>query len=171
MQVTTAQLSSITGLSPTALRVRAKKYAMPGASTSQQGRKVTWDLTVTIPWLLNFNKTQYGSDADSKNLAYERQRLLKAQADHEELDYAVKCKQYMRTDIVIDILAGLMAIIISAIRNLGGRLANELVGEYNPAVIKERIDNEVGAARTAMVREAAEQNRRIHEEWPYEDAK
>ena len=120
MQVTTAQLSTITELSPTALRVRAKKYTMPGATQTQQGRKVTWDLTVTILWLLNFNKTQYGSDPDSKNLAYERQRLLKAQADHEELDYSVKCKQFIRVDMVADILASLLTLMLSGIRNLGG---------------------------------------------------
>ena len=168
MQVTTAQLSTITELSPTALRVRAKKYTMPGATQTQQGRKVTWDLTVTILWLLNFNKTQYGSDPDSKNLAYERQRLLKAQADHEELDYSVKCKQFIRVDMVADILASLLTLMLSGIRNLGGRLANELINEPNLAVIKAKVDREVNAVQAALTRGAADLSRQIQEDQKYE---
>src|SRR5215210_3566252 len=129
MNVTTSEAVKVTGLSAVTLRGHAKKRGMPGRITSQQGRKVLWDLALVVPWLLDLYRNQYGSDPDTKNFAYERQRLIKAQADHEELDYLVKCGQLIDFDMVLDILSNWVALFKSSVQNLGGRLANELLNE------------------------------------------
>jgi hypothetical protein len=104
-----------------------------------------------------------GADPDSKNLAYERQRLIKAQADHEELDYLIKCGKLIDVDMVMDILSNLVALLKSGVQNLGGRLANELLNEHNPAVVKARVDSETNAVLIALAHGAGELKRQLQE--------
>src|SRR5215212_8699294 len=139
MQVTTAELSKITKLSPTALREHVRKYAMPGADTHRQGRKRLWDLTVTIPWLLDFYKTQNTPEAGSKSLAAERLRLLSEQADREALDNAKRRGEVIEYEDAEGCMMTVASLLASQLDGMAGRLANELVNESNAAVIRDKI--------------------------------
>jgi len=150
MQVTTAELSKITKLSPTTLRERVRKYAMPGADTHRQGYKMLWDLAVVVPWLLNFYKTQNSPAIGSKSLAAERLRLLSEQADREALDNARRRGEVIKYEDAEGCFMAVATLLAGRLDGVAGRLANELVNEPNAAVIRDRIFTEHRAIRESL---------------------
>jgi phage terminase Nu1 subunit (DNA packaging protein) len=136
---------------------------MPVIKASGDGLRVKINPAEANPWMLRRERNSQNPDPNGLSLEAERKRLIKAQADHEELDYLVKCGELIYFDMVLDMISNLAVLVKSSIQNLGGRLANELIDEPNPAVIKARVDSEAHAVVAAVSQGAGEMERQLQE--------
>jgi len=122
---------------------------MPCKSTGQ-GSKIRWNPSVVVPWLIEFYTAKYNPEVGSKSLAAERLRLISEQADREASDNARKRAEVIDYEVAEGVITRLASLTVSRLDGLGGRLANELVNEPNPAVIKDKILSECRAIREAL---------------------
>jgi len=80
----------------------------------------------------------------------ERERLARAQAEKFELENARRRGELTLVSYIAELLNGMAADISSRLDGLAGRLANELAGISDAAVIRERILGECRAIRTGV---------------------
>src|ERR1043166_802920 len=80
----------------------------------------------------------------------QRERLAKAQADKVELENARRRGELILASLVAHVLSSLGADLASRHDGLAGRVANELAGISEPALIRERLLTELRGVRTAV---------------------
>lgn len=76
-----------------------------------------------------------------------KSRLLSAQARNAEIEADRKAGKLLDLDDVQTVLNETMTIIASQMDGLGGRLANELAGESDPAIIRQKLLSETRRIR------------------------
>ena len=145
----TREIVQITKRSASTLRELVRQHNMPCKSTGQ-GSKIRWNPSVVVPWLIEFYTAKYNPEVGSKSLAAERLRLISEQADREASDNARKRAEVIDYEVAEGVITRLASLTVSRLDGLGGRLANELVNEPNPAVIKDKILSECRAIREAL---------------------
>lgn len=113
---------------------------MPASRTARQGSRVEIDVTKALPWVLS-RREPPGS---------QRERLAKEQADKVALENGVKRRELIHVAQVSDVLSTLAADLAARHDALSGRVANELAGISEPAVIRERLLDEARGVRAAV---------------------
>jgi phage terminase Nu1 subunit (DNA packaging protein) len=83
-----------------------------------------------------------GSYADPSDIKLERKRLIKAQADNAECEYQVRRGELVSLDLVKHLLNEVAVLYGSSLDALPGRLAQELAGIPDPALIKNKLFDE-----------------------------
>ncbi len=122
---------------------------MPHEQKRQKGM-VCFDLTVVIAWLIDREKRRQHPKSGDLGLEAERIRLIRAQADLEELDNAIKRGELLYAADSSQAFSELGALLASRLEHVAGRLANEVVNEPNPAVIREKSLQEHRAIRESF---------------------
>jgi phage terminase Nu1 subunit (DNA packaging protein) len=135
----------------------AKRIAegMPVIKADSNNLRVRINPADANQWLLQRERERYNPEDGSKSLAAERLRLISEQADREALENACRRGEVIVYAVAEEVVAGLASLIVSRLDGLGGRLANELVNEPNPAVIRDKILAECRAIRQELA-DAAE---------------
>jgi phage terminase Nu1 subunit (DNA packaging protein) len=123
---------------------------MPVVKAGGNGLRTSINPAEANPWLLKREKRKQYPASAGLSLEAERKRLIREQADREALDNARKRGEVIAYAVAEEVVAGLASLIVSRLDGLGGRLANELVNEPNPAVIKDKILTECRAIREAL---------------------
>ena len=113
---------------------------MPAVRTGRQKQAVRITLAAALPWVVSHRETKGG----------ERERLARVQADKVELENARKRGELIYADQVAEVLSTLAADVAAGMDAISGRLANELAGITDPAVIRGRIREEHRAVRGAF---------------------
>lgn len=80
----------------------------------------------------------------------EHSRLARVQADKIDRENRRARGELLPREVVDETLQGVHAAAVPLLDGMGGRLANELSGISEPAVIRERIQDECRAVRTAV---------------------
>lgn len=107
--------------------------------------------------LLNFLAHRTGYAAGS-----ERERLARAQAEKFELENSRRRGELVLVSVVVEILMGMAADLTGRLEGIPGRLANELAGISDAAVIRARLLEEIRAVRAG----AAEYIRKLEQYRP-----
>jgi len=113
---------------------------LPCTRVGRRGQLVRVRLEDALPWVIRRRETP-GS---------QRERLAKAQADKTELENARRRGELVRTSDVADALARLAADLATRHDGVPGRVASELAGISDPAVIRGRLLDELRAVRGAF---------------------
>lgn len=79
---------------------------------------------------------------DPTDIRLERKRLIKAQADNAECEHQVRRGTLVALDVVEQVLNEVAVLYGSSLDALPGRLAQELAGMSDPAVIKNKLFDE-----------------------------
>jgi len=79
---------------------------------------------------------------DPTDIRLERKRLIKAQADNAECEYQVRRGELVALDVVKDLFNEVAVLYGSSLDALPGRLAQELAGISDPALIKSKLFDE-----------------------------
>jgi phage terminase Nu1 subunit (DNA packaging protein) len=96
-------------------------------------------------------------DAIGASLRQERQRLIKAQADREELELSARRGELIPVDVYEKELGEIFTVLRQRLLTLPARLAPHLEGE-NRIVVKTRLDNAIREALNALSNEFANGN-------------
>lgn len=83
-----------------------------------------------------------GRYRDASDIKFERKRLIKAQADNAECEYQLRRGELVALNLVIEILNEVAVLYGSSVDALPGRLAPELAGMNDPALIKAKLFDE-----------------------------
>lgn len=121
---------------------------MPAERSGKQGSKVTINPPEAIQWLLERERMRQRPQAGS--LQAERLRLVSEQADSAALDNAKRRGELIDYDVAEHLITWLAALVVSRLEGVAGRLANDLVNEPNPAVIRVKLLSEHRAIRAAI---------------------
>lgn len=78
-----------------------------------------------------------------------KSRLMSAQARNAEMDADRKAGQLLDVNDVQSVVNETMTIIAGGLDSLGGRLAGELAGDTDPAIIRQKLLNETRRIRSA----------------------
>lgn len=113
---------------------------MPCRRGKGRGNPVEVDIAVALPWVMSRREPQ-GS---------QRERLAKEQADKIALENAVKRGELIHTSHVADVMSSLGADLAARHDAGPGRLAGELAGLSDPAVIRQRLLDEFRGIRGAF---------------------
>jgi phage terminase Nu1 subunit (DNA packaging protein) len=111
------------------------------AKAGRQGREAQIVAEQAVPWVVLHRETPPGS---------QRERLAKEQADKVALENAVKRGELIFSDQVAEVLLTLSADLASRHDALPGRMASELAGINEPAVIRQRLLDELRAVRASF---------------------
>ena len=127
---------------------------MPCIREARNGSRVEIRIRDAIPWVIEFRgEAKPGSQRD---------RLAKAQAEKFELENSRRRGELILVPYVADLLNSMAADIAGRFDGLAGRLANELAGITDPALIRERILTECRGIRSGI----AEHVRKLAERRP-----
>lgn len=93
---------------------------------------------------------QYQADgAETGDIATERKRLVRAQANHEELKVSQLTGRLTPIEEVRAAFSEAMVIVATQLDGLAGRMAGDLAGITNPAEIRKRLLDETRRIRSA----------------------
>jgi len=105
------------------------------------GSVVKIDPAVAIPWVVSERNPPPGSPRD---------RLLRAQAEKVELENARRRGELILSSQVGEVLSTLGADLAQRHEGVPGRVCNEFAGLTDPAVIRERLLDELRTVRGAF---------------------
>lgn len=111
------------------------------AKAGRQGREAEIDAEKAIPWVILHRETPPGS---------QRERLAKEQADKIALENAAKRGELLFSAHVAEVLSALSADLAARHDAVPGRVAGELAGITEPAVIRSRLLDELRSVRAAF---------------------
>ena len=130
------------------LRLSPRRISqLPKEGMPKHGR-AKFNLPDVIEWFLE--KRSAGSGPVTESMNSQRQLLYKAQTEREELNNSVRRRELVEYDQVQHTLNALSVMFARQIDAIGARLANELVGQTEAAIIKERIDDETRQVRESV---------------------
>lgn len=118
---------------------------MPAVRTGRQRQTVQISLEAALPWVV----------AHRENKGSERERLAAEQADKVALENARRRGELIHADQVAEVLASLGAELAARHDAVPGRVAGELAGLTDPALIRTRLRDELRAVRGAVADAAA----------------
>lgn len=144
MEVSASAFADLLKVSPTTI-TNWMDAGMPAQRTGRQKKAVRISLAAALPWVVSQRQTKGG----------ERERLAGAQADKVELENARKRGELIYADQVAEVMSTLGADLAARHDAVSGRLAGELAGLSDPAVIRERIREELRAVRGAFAEAVA----------------
>lgn len=119
---------------------------MPVAVAGKSGRGAQIDLAAALPWVINHREAPPGS---------QRERLAKAQAEKVEMENELRRGRMILADQVEETIFELAAYLAREHEAMPGRLANELAGISEPAIIRARLLAELRAIRDGIATHSA----------------
>jgi phage terminase Nu1 subunit (DNA packaging protein) len=124
---------------------RVQQLAKEGILTKVQSGK--YDLVASVQGYVKYLQERAagrmdGSYADTSDIRIERKRLIKAQADNAECEYQIRRGELVALDVVKQILNEVAVLYGSSLDALPGRLAQELAGISDPAIVKIKLFDE-----------------------------
>ena len=119
---------------------------MPADRTGRQRQVVRITLSKALPWVVSHRETKGG----------ERERLAAEQADKFALENSRRRGELIYADQVAEVMARIAAELSSRLDAVPGRVAGELAGISDPAVIRQRLLDEHRAVRAAFAGATAE---------------
>jgi phage terminase Nu1 subunit (DNA packaging protein) len=147
---TTAELVQLTGYNRRTIQRMVHEEAMPCQCTGKQGSPVTFNPSEVVPWLIEREKRRQHPKTGALSLEAGRIRLIRAQADREELENEKRRGEVIYFSTALDVMTSLVSLVTSRLEGVAGRLANELVNEPNPAVIRDKLLQEHRAIRQSL---------------------
>lgn len=135
MIVNTETLAQHLDVTPRRVQQLVKDRGMPCLG---RGR---FDLLACLQWYARFLKARK-DEHESEALRQARIRLLKERADRETLENAVRRGELLPASHVEQVFTQTLALAVSRLEGVAGRLANELVNIGNPAIIRDKLLNE-----------------------------
>jgi phage terminase Nu1 subunit (DNA packaging protein) len=114
---------------------------MPCVRSGRSGREVEIDPAKALPWVIAHREAPPGS---------QRERLAKAQAEKVEMENEQRRGRTIDAGQVEETMLGLAAYLAREHDALPGRVANELAGINEPAVIRSRLLEECRAIREGL---------------------
>jgi phage terminase Nu1 subunit (DNA packaging protein) len=123
---------------------------MPVVKAGGNGLRTSINPAEANPWLLKREKRKQYPASAGLSLEAERKRLIHEQADREALENACRRAEVIDYEVAEGVITRLASLTVSRLDGLGVRLANELVNEPHPAVIKDKILSECRAIREAL---------------------
>lgn len=114
---------------------------MPADRSGRAGREVRIDPAKALPWVIAHRESPPGS---------QRERLAKAQAEKVEMENEQRRGKTIDAAQVEETMLGLAAYLAREHDALPGRVANELAGINEPAVIRSRLLEECRAIRDGL---------------------
>ncbi len=136
---TASQFAALLGVTPQAVS-QWIDAGMPCKRGKGRGHVVVIDLAAALPWVL----------ARREPKGSQRERLAKEQADKVALENAVKRGELIFASQVAEVFSVLSADLASRHDAVPGRLASELAGINEPAVIRERLLDDLRSVRAAF---------------------
>lgn len=117
-----------------------QSFCEQGLASKKVGRNRVIALRALVQWLAA-RESEPGS---------QRERLARAQAEKHELENARKRGELIYADQVAEVLSTLAADVAARMDAISGRLAGELAGLSDPAVIRGRLRDEHRSVRGAF---------------------
>jgi phage terminase Nu1 subunit (DNA packaging protein) len=161
---TTAELVQLTGYNRRTIQRMVHDEGMPCQRTGRQGSPVTFNPSEVVPWLIEREKRRQHPKTGALSLEAERIRLIRAQADREELENEKRRGEVIYFSTALDVITSIASLVASRLEGVAGRLAHELVNESSPAVIRDKLLQEHRAIRQSLAdatRELAEQTQAV----------
>jgi phage terminase Nu1 subunit (DNA packaging protein) len=147
---TQPELQAVTGYSRRTIYSLVKDEGMPCERTGRQGSKLFFNPSEAIPWLIERERRRKHPKTGALSLEAERIRLIRAQADREELENEKRRGEVIYFSTALDIITSVASLVANRLEGVAGRLANELVNEPNPAVIRDKLLQEHRAIRESL---------------------
>ncbi len=157
---TTAELVQLTGYNRRTIQRMVHEEAMPCQRTGKQGSPTTFNPSEVVPWLIERERRRQHPKTGALSLEAERIRLIRAQADREELENEKRRGEVIYFLTASDVITSVASLVANRLEGVAGRLANDLVNEPNPAVIRHKLLQENRAIKQSLAdatRELAEQ--------------
>lgn len=114
--------------------------------------KGSYELIGSVQGYIRFLRNaveKQGSGTSNEALKEKRSEYLDIRSKSELLDYQKKAGQLLDLEDVQTVLNEAMTIIATGMDGLGGRLANELAGDSDPASIRQKLLNETRRIRAS----------------------
>lgn len=153
------EFAKLTGYDPKWID-RLIKDGMPAERPGRPRTPIKIVPADAIRWMLGREKNKRSPETGRKSLEAERLRLVAEQADREALDNARKRAEVIDYEVAEELVTSMASLLSSRLDGIGGRLANDLVNEPNPAVIRDKILSECRAIREAIAETAGELGQR-----------
>jgi phage terminase Nu1 subunit (DNA packaging protein) len=147
---TTAELVQLTGYNRRTIQRMVHEEAMPCQRTGKQGSPATFNPSDVVLWLIEREKRRQHPKTGALSLEAERIRLIRAQADREELENEKRRGEVIYFSTALDVITSVASLVANRLEGVAGRLANELVNESNPAVIRHKLLAEHRAIRQSL---------------------
>ncbi|MBF0444626.1 MAG: hypothetical protein HQL68_03490 [Magnetococcales bacterium] len=137
--ISMATLSSLLGIS----QRHGARLLKAGVFTAVKlGR---YDLAASVQSFVKYRS----EGSETGDIASERKRLVRAQAEHEELKVQQRKGELSPVADVESVFAESIVIISSQLDGLAGRLAGELAGTNSPAEVRQKLLEETRRIRRA----------------------
>lgn len=138
--LTAAEFARLLDVSPASV-TNWMNDGMPADRSGKSGREVRIEPEKALPWVINHRDAPPGS---------QRERLAKAQAEKVEMENEQRRGKLIDAGQVEETLLGLASYLAREHDALPGRVANELAGINEPAVIRSRLLEECRAIREGL---------------------
>lgn len=138
--LTGREFAKLCGVSPATV-TNWMNDGMPCVRSGRAGREVQIDIEQAFPWAIAHREAPPGS---------QRERLAKAQAEKVEMENEQRRGRTIDAAQVEETMLGLAAYLAREHDALPGRVANELAGINEPAVIRSRLLEECRAIREGL---------------------
>lgn len=138
--LTGREFAKLCGVSPATV-TNWMNDGMPCVRSGRAGREVQIDIEQAFPWVVSHRDAPPGS---------QRERLAKAQADKVEMENEQRRGRTIDAGQVEDTMLGVAAYLAREHDALPGRVANELAGINEPALIRSRLLEECRAIREGL---------------------
>lgn len=151
MEVNQLEFRKITGLSGRALQKYIDNGMPVKKKTGRKGSETKIDTVESIEWLIHhYHERKKGTRTS------QRERLAQEQADKVALDNAIKRGTLIRGDMIVEILGPAFSDLGANLDGISGRLANELAGTRDPAIIRSKLFGELRKVRASFAQQIAE---------------
>lgn len=134
------EFAKLCGVSPATV-TNWMNDGMPCVRSGRAGKEVQIDIEKAMPWVIAHREAPPGS---------QRERLAKAQAEKVEMENEQRRGRTIDAGQVEETMLGLAAYLAREHDALPGRVANELAGINEPALIRSRLLEECRAIREGL---------------------
>ena len=143
MIVNQKELAEAFSLSPG----RIRQLVLEGLPKAERGK---YDLAVCIKWFIDYKLEKAAGPLASTDVNEARKKLYDAQVVKTELETSRIKRETIPADEHLIDLNQLGVMFSSGLDAIGGRLASQLAGMNDPAVISEHLTVEVAAIRESV---------------------
>jgi phage terminase Nu1 subunit (DNA packaging protein) len=142
-----------------ALNIGVRRVQQLVAEGMPRPEKGKYDVGLCLMWYVRYlqkalERREIPQDAIGASLRQERQRLVKAQADREELELGARRGELVPATVYEQEVGVIFTVLRQRLLTLPARLAPHLEGE-NRTVVKARLDKAIREALTALANEFA----------------
>jgi len=138
--LTAAEFARLLDVSPASV-TNWMNDGMPATRSGKSGREVQIDLAAALPWVISHREAPPGS---------QRERLAKAQAEKVEMENEMRRGRSIDAGQVEETLFGVAAYLAREHDALPGRVASELAGINEPAIIRAKLLAELRGIREGL---------------------